>query len=457
MIKTFYKLILTCVLVSFLVSSCSTEDLKNENNENSIRVNQAEEYFNKNEVKIKDNIYFSGTPDWKNASFKNDTILVSLTSDSSSSVMDINNWDKPLYFNSYVLIKKKDDNSFDYSLKVEFSSDAMSLHINRYHLYNVENTLTSDNGRKPIKNKKNTLTNKSKGCILWGTYATDRETGAERLVNTWWECDGDSGGGNNEQVPPDGGGEGGQVETTQAIEDYIDDTELDACTKDILNKLKNLGNGDIAEMLKRFSNDGSIYATKMSTGEVEKKDPNVWAQTKINKETGIVTMVFNADYINGKDNANPPTDLSVATTMAHEIIHAYLLSILQENNTLGASVIYDFPTIYEAYVQYQITKDPSILPDEHHRLMSEKYVNAIASTIQEFHTGQQVTSGFPHQVYLDMAWGGLDKTKIFNENYPNDPNHKNYKDRERIMARINTEKLGSVYGINTPLGTPCKK
>ncbi|MFH6965858.1 hypothetical protein [Flavobacterium sp. FlaQc-28] len=382
---------------------------------------------------------------------------MSLTSDSSSSVMDINNWDKPLYFNSYVLIKKKDDNSFDYSLKVEFSSDAMSLHINRYHLYNVENTLTSDNGRKPIKNKKNTLTNKSKGCILWGTYATDRETGAERLVNTWWECDGDSGGGNNEQVPPDGGGEGGQVETTQAIEDYIDDTELDACTKDILNKLKNLGNGDIAEMLKRFSNDGSIYATKMSTGEVEKKDPNVWAQTKINKETGIVTMVFNADYINGKDNANPPTDLSVATTMAHEIIHAYLLSILQENNTLGASVIYDFPTIYEAYVQYQITKDPSILPDEHHRLMSEKYVNAIASTIQEFHTGQQVTSGFPHQVYLDMAWGGLDKTKIFNENYPNDPNHKNYKDRERIMARINTEKLGSVYGINTPLGTPCKK
>lgn len=423
-------------------------------NENSIRVNQVEEYFNKNEVKIKDNIYFSGTPDWKNASFKNDTIRVSITSDNPLSVKDINNWDKPLYYNSYILIKKKDDNSFDYSLKVEFSSDAMSLHINRYHLYNVENTLTSDNGRKPIKNKKNTLTNKSKGCILWGTYATDRETGVERLVNTWWECDGDSGGGNNEQVPPDGGGEGGQVETTQAIEDYIDDTELDACTKDILNKLKNLGNGDIAEMLKRFSPDGSIYGTKMSTGQVINNNPNVLAQTKMDKNTGVINMVFSQDYIYGKGNPNPPTDLSVATTMAHEIIHAYLISLLNEENK---TVNDDFPTVYEAYVKQESTKDPNVLPDAHHELIANKYVYAIAATIQEFHTGQSVPADFPHQIYLDMAWGGLTETEAFNKIYPKDLNDKNYRDRERIFARINTEKFGSVYGINTPLGTPCKK
>jgi len=56
-----------------------------------------------------------------------------------------------------------------------------------------------------------------------------------------------------------------------------------------------------------------------------------------------------------------------------------------------------------------------------------------------------------------MAWGGLDKTKIFNTTYPNDPNHKNYKDRERILSRIITEKKGDVYGIYSPIGTPCKK
>lgn len=86
-----------------------------------------------------------------------------------------------------------------------------------------------------------------------------------------------------------------------------------------------------------------------------------------------------------------------------------------------------------------------------------KYVNSIAETIQEFHTGQSVGSGFPYQVYLDMAWGGLKDTYIFNKNYPNNPNHKNYKDRVRILARINTEKIGSQYGITAPIGTPCKK
>ena len=90
-------------------------------------------------------------------------------------------------------------------------------------------------------------------------------------------------------------------------------------------------------------------------------------------------------------------------------------------------------------------------------LIASNYVYAIASAIEEFHTGQPVGSSFPRQIYLDMAKGGLTGTTFFNKNYPNDPNHKNYNDRIRIFARINTEKLGSQYGINTPLGTPCKK
>ena len=127
---------------------------------------------------------------------------------------------------------------------------------------------------------------------------------------------------------------------------------------------------------------------------------------------------------------------------------------MEENKTCGASGICDFPTIYDAYVQQQITKNPNILPETHHELIAEKDVYAIASTIEQFHTG--VFTKFPRQVYLDMAWGGLVGTEIFNKNYPNDSNHKNFKDRERIFARINTEKIGSQYGINFPIGTPCK-
>jgi hypothetical protein len=261
----------------------------------------------------------------------------------------------------------------------------------------------------------------------------------------------DAGGGSGFTAPT-------AAEIAVAIEKQINADKLDECTKAVLEKLKNLKQGDIASMITRFAPAASIFNINMSTGQVQNNNANIWAQTNpVNGSSTDINMIFNQDYINGNDNPNRPTDLSVATTMAHEIVHAYLISQLKENKTLGASVIYDFPTIYEAYVQQEITKNPKVLPDEHHELIAKKYVNSIASTIQEFHTGQPVTSGFPHQVYLDMAWGGLDKTKIFNTTYPNDPNHKNYKDRERILGRIITEKKGDVYGIYSPIGTPCKK
>ncbi len=198
----------------------------------------------------------------------------------------------------------------------------------------------------------------------------------------------------------------------EAIEDQIDDSELDTCTKGVLDKLKNLSGGDIATMLIRFTPSGSIFNISMSTGQVT--NPNDLAQTtKVNGSSTDINMVFNGNYINGFGNPTRPTDLSVATTMSHEIIHAYLISLLEENKTYGTLGIYDFPTIYDAYVQQQITKNPNILPEAHHELIAEKYVYAIASTIEQFHTG--VLTDFPRQVYLDMAWGGLIGTNIFNK------------------------------------------
>lgn len=262
-----------------------------------------------------------------------------------------------------------------------------------------------------------------------------------------------------------GGAGGGNTAPTNAdiaatIQKRINADKLDACTKAVLDKLKNLKQADIAAMIQRFNPGGSIFNINMSIGQVKNNNPNIWAETKsVDGLSANVNIVFNQDYINGKDNLNRPTDLSIATTMAHEIIHAYLISLLEDNITKDANGIHDFPTIYDAYVQQKIANDKSgtILPNAHHELIAKNYVYTIASTIQEFHTGQVVTSGFPSQVYLDMAWGGLQGTSIFNKNYPNDPNDKNYKERERILARIVAEKNGSQYGIISPLGTPCKK
>jgi hypothetical protein len=266
-----------------------------------------------------------------------------------------------------------------------------------------------------------------------------------------WDATGGGGGGSGITAPTN-------EQIAAALEKKIDGTNLDPCTQGVLDKLKNLKQGDIAAMINRFNAGGSIFTIHMSTGAVTITTD--LAQTKpMSGSSTDINMVFSNDYISGKGNLAPPTDLSVATTMTHEIIHAYLISQLEEYKSGGCAGICDFATIYDAYVKQQIDKDKNknLTVQQHHEVIANDYVNAIASTIEEFHTGQPVTSGFPKQVYLDMAWGGLDKTYIFNKNYPDDPNNKNYKDRQRILARINTERLGSQYGVNTPIGTPCKK
>jgi len=236
----------------------------------------------------------------------------------------------------------------------------------------------------------------------------------------------------------------------QAIEDKIDDSALDPCTKGVLDKLKLSTEKDVSKMINRFNPATSVFNIKMSTGKV--RNTVNWAETtKAASSAADVNMVFNEDYIKGTLFGTRPTDLSVATTMAHEIIHAYLISLLEDHLKNSSVGINDFPTIFDAYVQQQASKNTSILPDAHHELIADKYVNAIASTIEQFHLGDTFHSGYPRQVYLDMAWGGLKGTKIFNKTYP-----QGSADRDRILDRINTEMKGTPYQGYTPLGTPCK-
>jgi hypothetical protein len=261
-----------------------------------------------------------------------------------------------------------------------------------------------------------------------------------------------------------GGGGSGSTSTgnqqsdynAQKIEENINDDKLDPCTKNVVEKLKNLSNvGDIAAMLKRFSAAGSIFNINMTLGKMEKSRDLAETRKTPGSSTDI-NIVLNEDYIKGVAYPNPPTDLSVAHTIVHEIIHAYLTSLLTQHIACGSSDICDFPVVYDAYVQQQITKYQTPV-DPQHVETSEKYINAIACTLQEFNTGQTVTSGFPSQAYIDLAWGGLTDTYVFNKTFPNDSSHKNYADRQRIINRTNSEKLGNVAGQSSPLGTPCKK
>ena len=64
----------------------------------------------------------------------------------------------------------------------------------------------------------------------------------------------------------------------EAIEEKIDDSQLDACTRAVLEKLKKSTQNDIANMINHFNAGGSIFNINMSKGSVS--DPNDLAQTK---------------------------------------------------------------------------------------------------------------------------------------------------------------------------------
>jgi len=97
----------------------------------------------------------------------------------------------------------------------------------------------------------------------------------------------------------------------------------------VLDRLKNLAEGDITKMLNRFAPTGSIFNINMSTGKIN-SNAN-WAETTLIKSLRTdINMVYNVNYIYRTNYSSRPTDLSVATTMAHEVIHAYLISLLEE-------------------------------------------------------------------------------------------------------------------------------
>lgn len=333
----------------------------------------------------------------------------------------------------------------------------------------VQELSTKKGSRIEFKNGgkvKPSLTSKMReqACVYYGYWYEDGHFEALYEVGCY------GGGGDpddyRDPAPGYGGGGGGSsggstdnsnLTKSQKIEKSIITDQLDPCTRAVYQKLISLQQGDIAIMIERFKMPSSIFNINMSTGEVQDNDPNVAAQTKRVKDSySDVSIVFNQDYISGLGNDSPPTDLSVAAAMAHEVIHAYLISLAQEYDSCGESCLSDFPTVYEAYVNSEIKKNRNILPERHHEVIAGDYVYSIAETLEEFHTGSRGRPGFPQQIYIDIAWGGLIGTTIFNRTYPNDPSHKNYQDRQRILGRITAERLGSVYGVNTPVGKSCK-
>lgn len=222
------------------------------------------------------------------------------------------------------------------------------------------------------------------------------------------------------------------------IEKQINSSQLNPCEGGVFEQIKNTTNNDFVKVLSKLGAEDSVYNTTLVSAVAPSGRP---AQTIKNSPYNY-TIYISTDY-GGK------TKLFIAASMLHELVHAYFMSLFDDyynGNPPNPNAYNDFSILFQKFVNKTYPGSNNVA---HHEQMAIDYVNAIASALEEYQPG------LPHQVYQDLAWGGLEEAPIFSTLFPLGSSERN-----RIMNRYYSESQGNPYGYNsppaqTPLGQPC--
>jgi hypothetical protein len=228
-------------------------------------------------------------------------------------------------------------------------------------------------------------------------------------------------------------------DVSKEIEEQIKD-ELDPCSKAVLEKLKNSTNNDIASIFEKFGvpKDGT-YNIKIVLGNPN--NANALAQTEtISKNNYLITI--REAYIKGTpNNKTPPTDLSIAAVLIHELIHAHFKALFDDFHNNGDNCAYDnFDCLYEKYV----TENYRGTIDVQHAQMFDNYVPKMAAILKEFKPGSS------SQFYDDIAMSTMFGLSYFDDKYPQGSVERTRIENNRISEDTNTPR-----GKATPKGTVC--
>lgn len=196
------------------------------------------------------------------------------------------------------------------------------------------------------------------------------------------------------------------------IEEQIKDNNLDPCAKSLLNKLKNLSQSDISFILNKLGVN-STYTLNIITDYPA--DPNALASTNWNTNASGNIIPYNYNIKIRPDYTSLGTDLAIAGTILHEIIHAYFLSLIDDcTQTSNCTLLQNFPDLWNFYVANQNNGVYTNGISQHNQL-AQSYVNALGASLQEFITSIPLSANqTPEQVYLDIAWYGLEGTIPYN-------------------------------------------
>jgi hypothetical protein len=220
-------------------------------------------------------------------------------------------------------------------------------------------------------------------------------------------------------VPDPSNPSGGNTSSPNTILNF----SLQPCQTAVLNRLVNMSSmpvtdgGLLAFVVNQFGGDNTKYNWALQNGSLS---PGTYGSTgPYDKQYHFVTTTFDASQWR---NAS---DLSIARTMLHEAVHAYLLSYFADNYSLAKA---EYPDLVEAYTSAGVA-NPNI---PQHNFIAQDLLNDIAYALQQYGVSQGYS--LPSQFYSDMAWGGLESSNSFKK--------LSQADRERISDVLRVEATG---------------
>ncbi|PQA53404.1 hypothetical protein C5O19_24470 [Siphonobacter curvatus] len=196
------------------------------------------------------------------------------------------------------------------------------------------------------------------------------------------------------------------------------------CIKDVLNQLTIYAQGNsVGDIVQTFSNGRTpTFNWTLNSGPLTN---GAGASTTPVVSNGVVTTTFDLEKLG---NAS---DISIARTILHESIHAFLVWEFRTNPNANTSGTYA-----ELIFSYRQSQN---LNYSHHAYMPI-HVNNIAAALKQY--GVSKGYNYSDQFYNDMAWGGLthDSVNSMSSSFMNAV--PSASDRTRILHTLAIEQSG---------------
>ena len=430
----------------FLLFSCSTEQVQTKSSQTQ-SVSNAKIWFENNPEQNNFNLLeFTDKIDWQKAkSFDNtDNTIIEVPIVLKQNI-SLTAYKSKASTNRLLFIKTNNDEYISYIINISSSKNNLDF-INDLTKINYCNIPPNFTGNVLIiKNDNKSVTLNAiidgKEKIKKGkTFSKIDEVSCYEIVELFDDgsirhtgvvyC---GGGGSGGTTYGSGGGVGG-AGTQPTIDEQILNSNLDPCSKAIL--LEIINGKSIESIINQFAGTNSNFIWTLET-----KDQSTFMNTRNSAETSWLNGTAN-QYLTqiGLNYANSATRLSIARTIVHEAIHAYILSYLDSGSTTFNQ---NFPDLWNEMVakKYGDLNTNGALNMYHHQEIARNYVNVISNALSVWDNNQHSS-----QYYNDLAWGGLFDTQIFKET-----TDLTNADRLRISSENNAEDKNT----SSALGNPC--